>query len=79
MLEGMFGQKLVQHFSLPVSSSLVLRPTANTQIAMTRMTMPNGFPRTHSAHYTRESVFDIGASASSFECEGLGHLAGWTL
>jgi hypothetical protein len=43
-LEGMLGQKLVQHFSLPVSSSLVLRPTANTQIAMTRMTCRTAFP-----------------------------------
>jgi AraC-like DNA-binding protein len=40
----MFGQKLAQHFSLPTTSSLVLRPQANTQIVMTRMTMPNGFP-----------------------------------
>ena len=44
MLQGMFGQKLAQHFSLPTTSSLVLRPQANTQIVMTRMTMPNGFP-----------------------------------
>jgi AraC-like DNA-binding protein len=40
----MFGRKLAHHFSLPVSSSLILCPAANTQIAMTRMTMPNGFP-----------------------------------
>src|SRR5271156_977213 len=44
MLQGMFGQKLVRHFSLLTSSSLVLRARANTQIAMTRMTMPKGFP-----------------------------------
>ena len=58
MLEGMFGQKLVQHFFLPVSSSLVLRPTANTQIAMTRMTMPNGFPGP-TPHITPEKAYSI--------------------
>jgi hypothetical protein len=44
MLQGMFGQKLAQHFSLPTSSSLVLHPRPNAQIVMTRMTMPKGFP-----------------------------------
>ena len=44
MLQGMFGAKLAQHFSLPESSSLLLAPKSKAPIAMTRMTMPNGFP-----------------------------------
>jgi hypothetical protein len=44
MLQGIFGQKLARHFSLPRSSSLLLRPDPNIQLAMTRMRMPNGFP-----------------------------------
>jgi hypothetical protein len=42
MLQGMFGQKLAQHFSLLESSSLVLGPRVKAQIALTRMRMPNG-------------------------------------
>jgi hypothetical protein len=41
---GYVWAKFARHFSLPGSSSLLLRPDPNIQIAMTRMTMPNGFP-----------------------------------
>jgi AraC family transcriptional regulator len=58
MFEGMFGRKLAQHFSLPVSSSLILRPAPNTQIAMTRMTMPNGFPGP-TPHIPPEKAYSI--------------------
>jgi AraC family transcriptional regulator len=58
MLQGMFGRKLARHFSLPISSSLVLRPQANTQIAMTRMTMPNGFPGP-TPHIPPEKAYSI--------------------
>ena len=40
MLQGMFGQRLVQHFSLLESSLLVLGSKEKTQIALTRMRMP---------------------------------------
>jgi AraC family transcriptional regulator len=40
----MFGHRLAQHFSLLEASSLVLGPSGRTQIALTRMRMPNGFP-----------------------------------
>jgi AraC-like DNA-binding protein len=58
MLQGMFGQKLAQHFSLLESSSIVLRPTEKTQIALTRMTMPNGFPGP-TPHIPPEKAFSI--------------------
>jgi hypothetical protein len=44
MLQGMFGQRLAEHFSLLESSSIVLGPKGKTQVALTRMRMPNGFP-----------------------------------
>ena len=44
MLQGMFGQRLAKHFSLLESSSIVLGPKGNSQAALTRMRMPNGFP-----------------------------------
>src|SRR5277367_660971 len=44
MLQGMFGKRLAEHFSLLESSSLVLGPKGNSQVALTRMRMPNGFP-----------------------------------
>jgi AraC family transcriptional regulator len=58
MLQGMFGRKLAQHFSLPISSSLLIRPETDTQIAMTRMTMPNGFPGP-TPHIPPEKAFSI--------------------
>jgi len=58
MLQGMFGQRLAHHFSLPKSSSLLLRTEANTSIAMTRMTMPNGFPGP-TPHIPPEKAFSI--------------------
>jgi AraC family transcriptional regulator len=58
MLQGMFGQKLAQHFSLLESSSIVLRPTEKTQIALTRMRMPNGFPGP-TPHIPPEKAFSI--------------------
>ena len=44
MLQGMFGKRLAEHFSLLESSSLVLGQKGNSQVALTRMRMPNGFP-----------------------------------
>jgi AraC family transcriptional regulator len=58
MLQGMFGQKLVQHFSLLESSSLVLGSARRTEIAMTRMRMPNGFPGP-TPHIPPEKAFSI--------------------
>jgi AraC-like DNA-binding protein len=58
MLQGMFGQKLVQHFSLLESSSLVLGPRGKAQIALTRMRMPNGFPGP-TPHIPPEKAFSI--------------------
>jgi AraC-like DNA-binding protein len=58
MLHGMFGQKLAQHFSLLESSSLLLAPTGKTQIALTRMRMPNGFPGP-TPHIPPEKAFSI--------------------
>jgi AraC-like DNA-binding protein len=54
----MFGQNLVQHFSLLESSSLLLAPTGRTQIALTRMRMPNGFPGP-TPHIPPEKAFSI--------------------
>jgi AraC-like DNA-binding protein len=58
MLQGMFGQKLAQHFSLLESSSLVLGSKGKTQIALTRMRMPNGFPGP-TPHIPPEKAFSI--------------------
>jgi AraC-like DNA-binding protein len=58
MLQGMFGQRLAQHFSLLESSSLVLGPTGKAQIALTRMRMPNGFPGP-TPHIPPEKAFSI--------------------
>jgi len=44
MLQGMFGNRLVRHFSLPNSSCLLLKPGTETQLALTRTSLPNGFP-----------------------------------
>ena len=58
MLQGMFGQKLVQHFSLLESSSLVLGPGGKSQMALTRMRMPNGFPGP-TPHIPPEKAYSI--------------------
>ena len=58
MLQGMFGQRLAEHFSLLESSSLVLSPGGNSQIALTRMRMPNGFPGP-TPHIPPEKAFSI--------------------
>ena len=58
MLQGMFGQRLAQHFSLLESSSLVLGPKGNSQVALTRMRMPNGFPGP-TPHIPPEKAFSI--------------------
>jgi AraC-like DNA-binding protein len=58
MLQGMFGQKLARHFSLLESSSLLLGPAGKTQIALTRMRMPNGFPGP-TPHIPPEKAFSI--------------------
>jgi hypothetical protein len=44
MLQGMFGKRLAEHFSLLESSSILLGPKGKPQVALTRMRMPNGFP-----------------------------------
>src|ERR1700683_2182844 len=58
MLQGMFGKRLAEHFSLPESSSLVLGPKGNSQVALTRMRMPNGFPGP-TPHIPPEKAFSI--------------------
>jgi AraC-like DNA-binding protein len=58
MIQGMFGQKLAQHFSLLESSSLLLASTGKTQVALTRMRMPNGFPGP-TPHIPPEKAFSI--------------------
>jgi AraC family transcriptional regulator len=58
MLQGMFGQRLAEHFSLLESSSLVLCPRGNSQVALTRMRMPNGFPGP-TPHIPPEKSFSI--------------------
>jgi AraC family transcriptional regulator len=58
MLQGMFGQKLVQHFSLQESSSVMLGSPGTTQIALTRMRMPNGFPGP-TPHIPPEKAFSV--------------------
>src|SRR5271170_5227592 len=58
MLQGMFGQRLAEHFSLLEPSSLVLGPQGNSQVALTRMRMPNGFPGP-TPHIPPEKAFSI--------------------
>jgi AraC family transcriptional regulator len=58
MLQGMFGQRLAQHFSLLESSSLVLGSKGETQVALTRMRMPNGFPGP-TPHIPPEKAFSV--------------------
>src|SRR6202047_3715117 len=58
MLQGMFGKRLAEHFSLLESSSLVLGPKGNSQVALTRMRMPNGFPGP-TPHIPPEKAFSI--------------------
>jgi len=58
MLQGMFGIRLAEHFSLLESSSLVLGPRGNSQVALTRMRMPNGFPGP-TPHIPPEKAFSI--------------------
>src|SRR5271170_512130 len=58
MLQGMFGKRLAEHFSLLESSSLVLGPKGNSQVALTRMRMPHGFPGP-TPHIPPEKAFSI--------------------
>ena len=58
MLQGMFGKRLAEHFSLLESSSLVLGPKGNSQVALTRMRMPSGFPGP-TPHIPPEKAFSI--------------------
>src|SRR5271156_3728457 len=58
MLQGMFGKRLAQHFSLLESRSLVLGLKGNSQVALTRMRMPNGFPEP-TPHIPPENAFSI--------------------
>src|SRR5260370_36452732 len=58
MLQGMFGKRLAEHFSLLESSSLVLGPKENSQVVLTRMRMPNGFPGP-TPHIPPEKAFSI--------------------
>src|SRR5277367_2401612 len=58
MLQGMFGKRLAEHFSLLESSSLVLGPKGNSQVALTRMRMPNGFSGP-TPHIPPEEAFSI--------------------
>jgi hypothetical protein len=58
MGQGMFGKRLAAHFSLLESSSLVLGPKGNSQVALTRMRMPNGFPGP-TPHIPPEKAFSI--------------------
>src|SRR5260370_11866610 len=58
MLQGMFGQRLAEHFSLLESASTGLRPEGKTQGALTRMRMLNGFPGP-TAHIPPEMAFSV--------------------
>jgi hypothetical protein len=69
MLQGMFGKRLAEHFSLLESSSLVLGPKGNSQVALTRMRMPNGFPGP-TPHIPPEKGGD-GRNYCGSGCEGL--------
>ena len=55
---GMFGKRLAEHFSLLESSSLVFGLKGNSQVALTRMQMPNGFPGP-TPHIPPERAFSI--------------------
>lgn len=43
-MKSMFGNTLARHFSVPSAPSLVLKSQSRTLLAMTRVTMPDGFP-----------------------------------
>jgi AraC-like DNA-binding protein len=58
MFQGMFGPRLAEHFSLLESSSIVLGPKGKTQVALTRMRMPNGFPGP-TPHIPPEKAFSV--------------------
>ena len=58
MLQGMFGQRLAKHFSLLESSSTVLGLKGKSQVALTRMRMPNGFPGP-TPHIPPEEAFAV--------------------
>src|SRR5580700_7207685 len=58
MLQGMFGKRLAEHFSLLESSSLVLGSKGYSQVALTRMRMPNGFPGP-TPHIPPERAFSV--------------------
>jgi AraC family transcriptional regulator len=58
MLQGMFGKRLAQHFSLLESSSTVLGLKGKSQVALTRMRMPNGFPGP-TPHIPPEEAFSV--------------------
>jgi hypothetical protein len=58
MLQGMFGQRLAEHFSLRESSSIVLGPKGKSLVALTRMRMPNGFPGP-TPHIPPERAFSV--------------------
>jgi len=58
MFQGMFGPRLAEHFSLLESSSILLGPEGKTQVALTRMRMPNGFPGP-TPHIPPEKAFSV--------------------
>jgi len=78
MLQGMFGQRLAEHFSLLESSSLVLSPGRNSQVALTRMRMPNGFPGP-TPHIPPEKAFSISVHLRRPDSVKAGNLARRTL
>ena len=43
-MKSMFGNTLARHFSVPSAPSLALKSPTQTLMAMTRVTMPDGFP-----------------------------------
>jgi AraC-like DNA-binding protein len=71
MLQGMFGKRLAEHFSLLESSSLVFGPKGKSQVALTRMRMPNGFPGP-TPHIPPEKAFSI-----SVHLRRPGSVKGW--
>ena len=75
MLQGMFGKRLAEHFSLLESSSLVLGPKGNAQIAFDTHANAERLSWTHSTHSTRKGFFDIRAPAPSRQHSGLGNVA----
>ena len=66
-----------KHFSLLESSSIVLGPKGNSQVALTRMRMPGtAFPGPLPPHIPPEKAFfSIGAPASSGQYQGMGGVA----